>query len=122
MNNQISFASKPFSHNNINNYKFLFVVHCFNVSDNFFHTPVDVINFFLDSGTDVDFHNLNDDGIEDPEEHVQYGVDQPVGEDVAGKADAETTARKKEYFIIRKILAKNLIGKKYFFFIYQTNK
>lgn len=73
----------------------LFVVHCFNVPDNFFDTSVDVINFFLNGGTDVDFHDLNDDVIEDPDEHVENRVDQPVGEDVAGEADAETAAREK---------------------------
>lgn len=44
---------------------------------------------------DVDFHNPDDDGVENSEEHVEHGVHQPVNEDVAGETHAETAAEKK---------------------------
>lgn len=48
----------------------------------------------MHGGPDVDLHNLDDDGVEDPDKHADDGVDKPVDQDVARQTDAETAANK----------------------------
>lgn len=47
----------------------------------------------LDGGADVVLHDVHDDVVEDARERADHRVHQPVGQDVAGQAHAQTAGK-----------------------------
>lgn len=63
----------------------------FEVVNDLADVGVDEVERVLNGAADVALHHAHDGIVEDTREHADHGVHQPVGQDVAGQADAEAT-------------------------------